>query len=239
MPITNGTASSDPGVVALVNVRGDTYCTASIIAPHTAITAAHCIASTDPLSVRVFDGSYHAVVDARLHPGFDPGGRDVAMLRLREPSTVTPLALADIDPADAGSQLRIVGFGLSGPDAGDAGTQRAGTAQLAAVRDEEIVLVPEPSLSCLGDSGGPALLDGAIVGVVSRTDSRCEDHAVYSRVDVAREILVDPFLAEEPELEDGSCSVATGESSWVIAVALLVSLRRCGRRRPGVTGAAR
>jgi uncharacterized protein (TIGR03382 family) len=205
-PVTNGQADvGDPAVIALVNASDQVNCTASVIGPHTAITAAHCVEGRDPRTLRVFVGSslpgggvFLSVSDARAHPGFDPGGRDLAVLTLREASPVAPLALADmLDASLVGTSFRVVGFGLTGPGLADAGVKREGTARIAAVQAEELVAVPDPSLSCLGDSGGPALLPaGTIAGVVSRGDSLCNDHAVYTRIDVARGVLVDPYLID-------------------------------------------
>lgn len=235
-PISSGTpANGDPAVIALVAASGQAFCTASVIGPHTAITAAHCVDGLDARTLRVFVGSALAgdgvlipVSDARMHPGFDPGGRDVALLTLREMAPVAPLMLepATLDGSLVDTTIRVVGFGITGQGQDDAGIKREGTAKIAAVRAEELVVVPGPSLSCLGDSGGPALLPaGTIAGVVSLTDSECSDHAIYTRVDVARSILIEPYLAEtapgtaatgeacfyEGHCADGSCVQSTDD----------------------------
>ena len=206
-PVTNGSADRDDrAVVALLNANGQVVCTASIIGSHTAITAAHCVAGRDARTLRVFFGSAVGgtgtsipVSDARAHPGFDPGGRDVALLtvRLAAPTPVAPLALAGpIDASLVGTKVRIVGFGLTGQNTDDAGARREGTSRIAAVRAEELIAVPDPSLACPGDSGGPLLLaDETIAGVVSRVDTLCNDHAVYTRLDVAQDVLIAPYLA--------------------------------------------
>lgn len=204
--VTNSTVdATDPAVVALVNASDQVRCTATVIAPHTLITAAHCIESGDPRTLRAFvgttipDGAFLAIADARSHPGFDPGGRDIAVITVRDEAPVTPIAIeaATLDDSYIGTPIRVVGFGLTRPGAGDSGTKRVGTAGIASVQAEEVIAVPDPSLSCLGDSGGPALLPaGTIAGVVSRGDAMCVDHAVYTRIDAARAILVDPYLAE-------------------------------------------
>lgn len=204
--VTNSTVdATDPAVVALVNASDQLRCTATVIAPHTLITAAHCIESGDPRTLRAFvgttipEGMFLAIADARLHPGFDPGGRDIAVITVRDEAPVSPIEIepATLDASYIGTQIRVVGFGLTRPGGGDSGTKRVGTAGIASVQAEELVAVPDPSLSCLGDSGGPALLPaGTIAGVVSRGDAMCVDHAVYTRIDAARGILVDPYLAE-------------------------------------------
>lgn len=202
-PITNGTADiGDPAVVGLVDQDGQLGCTASILGPHTAITAAHCI-GTPARKLRAFfgadaaeGGTYIAISDARLHPLFDPTGHDIAMLTLREEAPVTPLAL-EANPAVAGTSIRLVGYGITGGGRSDGGTRREGTARIESVEAQEFTSVPDPSLSCSGDSGGPALLEaGTIVGVVSRGDAMCTDHAIYARVDTARADFIEPYIAE-------------------------------------------
>ena len=205
-PVTNGSATSgDPAVVAIVNASDEIICTASVIASNTAITAGHCIAGRDPSTLRIFIGSvlgeagtYIQVSDTRAHPQFDPGGRDIAMMTLRETALVNPIVLAGpVDAMLVGTMIRVVGFGLTAGNLSDAGIKREGTARISSVQAEELIAVPDPSLSCLGDSGGPALLEGGTIGgVVSRVDSLCVDHAVYTRIDIAQDVLIQPYLDE-------------------------------------------
>jgi hypothetical protein len=183
------------------------------------------------------------------------------VLTLRSTAPVAPLAVLgptlDVSLVDA--TIRVVGFGLTGQNAADEGTKRVGTARIASVSEEELIAVPDPSLPCPGDSGGPALLaDGTIVGVVSRVDSMCNDHAVYTRVDVARAVLIDPYVAEtapgtahegdacfyleqcasDLECYAGTCESPAGcgcrtsdSSSWWLALAC-AGLFATGRRAP-------
>jgi MYXO-CTERM domain-containing protein len=222
-PVTNALPDAgDPAVIALVNGSDQLVCTAAVIAPHTALTAAHCVAG-DPLALRAFFGSALAeggtaiaVTDARAHPLFDPGGNDIALVTLADPAPATPLPIAGpLDASLVDTSFRVVGFGTVGPTGG-AGIKRAGTAKIASLGAEDFIAVPDLSLSCLGDSGGPALLVGdAIAGVVSRVDAQCIDHAIYTRVDVALDVLIQPYLDEtapgaaadgEPCFYDGHCA---------------------------------
>ncbi|HEY5947072.1 MAG TPA: S1 family peptidase [Kofleriaceae bacterium] len=223
-PVTSALPDTGhPAVVALVNADNQLVCTGAVIEAHTVITAAHCVAG-DPLTLRAFFGSstadggrFIAVMNARAHPLFDPGGNDIALITLGDTAPSAPLALAPpLSGALVGTMIDVVGFGITGNGLGGEGIKRTGTAKIAGIAVEDFTAVPSPSLSCLGDSGGPALLAGdQIAGVVSRVDSQCVDHAVYTRIDVAQDVLIAPYLAEtapgaagegEPCFYDGHCA---------------------------------
>lgn len=245
-PITNGTLTTgDPAVIALVDPQDHVGCTATVIGPHTAITAAHCVADRDPRTLRALfgaslaDGTFVAVSDARAHPMFDREklAHDIAMLTLREPSPAAPLAIDTraIDQTLVDTMFRVVGYGATASGVGDTGFKREGLARISAVTANELTAVPDPSQPCRGDSGGPALLaSDAIAAVVSRGDAACSDHATYARIDVARAILVDPYLAEtapgtaqtgdaclyDGHCAEGPCAEAPGDpSSYVCSQA--------------------
>src|ERR1044071_5412248 len=122
--ITNGSpATGDPAVAAIVDDTGTVACTATAIAPHTAITAAHCFVNRDPRKLRLMFGATTAqptttttVSDARFLSGFDPQtlAHDVAILTFRA-EVAEPVAL-DAQPIDAslvGTAVRVVGFGVT------------------------------------------------------------------------------------------------------------------------------
>jgi hypothetical protein len=207
--ITNGTAATgDPAVVALVDDSDRVGCTASVIGPHTAITAGHCFVGKQPRTLRLFFGSvigsggtFTQVADARAHPSFDAATfmHDIAVLTFRDELPVVPLALDPraINSSLIGTSFRVVGFGTTSGTSGDGGTKREGTARVSEVQAEELTAMPDPSQPCRGDSGGPALFSSdAVAGVVSRGDGACVDHATYARIDVARGALIDPYIAE-------------------------------------------
>jgi len=209
--VTNGTAATgDPAVAAIVDGSGTIGCTATVIAPHTAITAAHCFVSRNPRTLSLLFGASREqptaitpISDARSHPSFDPStlAHDVALMTFRTEAAAT-LALdpRTIDGTLVGTDVRVVGFGATSGTAGDAGTKREGIARISDVQADEFTAMPNPSQPCRGDSGGPVFLGSTvadvIAGVVSRGDAACVDHAVFSRIDVARSVLVDPYLAD-------------------------------------------
>lgn len=205
--ITNGTPDTgDPAVVALVDNNDVVACTATVIGAHTSITAAHCFINRTPQSLRIAFGSSLAtatstqIADVRSHPDFNPTtlAHDIAVVTFRDAATDTlMLDTRVIDASLVGTMFRVVGFGVTASTAADSGAKREGVARISEVQPDELTAMPSPSQPCRGDSGGPALLaNDAVAAVVSRGDGACSDHATFARIDVARAVLVDPYLAE-------------------------------------------
>ena len=203
--ITNGSADlGDPAVIGLADDLDQIGCTATMIGPHTAITAAHCVAGRTPLDLHAVFGSdlasatLIAISDARVDPSFDGASfaNDLALVTLREVSPATALDIATVDASLVGATVHAIGFGTTASTAADGGTKRSGTAQVSDVQATEVTAVPGPAQPCHGDSGGPMVLAaGTIAAVVSRGDAACGDHAIYARIDVAMADFVAPYLA--------------------------------------------
>lgn len=231
--ITQGSSAQDPAVVAIIAGDGTLGCSGTLIAPHTVLTAGHCIPALRRRELSVFfgdslsgAGTFVAVSDTRVHPQFDPAtlAHDNALFTLREIGPVPALSLdpRTFDASLVGQTFRIVGFGVSAPDAGDTGDKRSGTATVSALDPVDLTAVGAPSLPCRGDSGGPALFDdgsGERIGaVVSRGDPGCVQAGVFARIDVVRDTFIAPYLAEtapgtaatgDPCFYDGHCAEGT------------------------------
>ena len=210
--IVNGQQDfGDPAVALLVGVdaNGGTVftCSATLIAPTRLLTAAHCIDGTTPVAGFsayfggqfpgndpdfIFQTSAESVI---VHPQWNPNadlnnGNDIGLVVLREAVPIQPIPFrtAALTPGDVGSQVTLVGWGITGGGLGDSGLKRFVDSTLHDFDDLLVVVGDENVGTCSGDSGGPAFATNAagneeIIGVTSFGDANCEQISVDTRVD--------------------------------------------------------
>lgn len=215
--IVGGTvAERDPAVVALV-AYGSQYCSGTLIAPRTVLTAAHCIRQhrTGVYQVRFgtrVSAPFLAIpVEAQLaHPGYASGSfaNDIGLLRLAQAAgDVQPLPPNDtpLTDDDVGRPIRHVGYGATSGQGGGNGTRRETTYALREVRETIIESGGMGTQTCSGDSGGPAFMrlgefsGERVAGVVSYGDSNCASFGADTRVDAFLGSWVAPtFEAWDP-----------------------------------------
>ncbi|HKE16605.1 MAG TPA: trypsin-like serine protease [Kofleriaceae bacterium] len=254
-PVVGG-ESSDPGEYPATGalVRGVSYrCTATLIAPDVAITAAHCLVdegfgdfsfTLDPDLNDDLDGLV-PVIAFHQHPYFHSEGdfnelaqrNDLGVFILERPiESIAPESLGDM--ADnlsltSGSEMQLCGYGRdTWADTSSDGVKRDALVHVDMMTPWELQSADEDPQPCRGDSGGPVFVETAggrrIAGVVSRAvggERMCSTGAIYTRVA--------PYLAwvETASLDRdmGGCSATRGSGCpWL---ALLGSLALVGRRR--------
>ena len=215
--ILDGEITSEHLAVVGITADDQLYCSGTLVAPNVVLTAAHCLppdAPIDATAIGVFvgqrwgEGERLTTNDVWAHPEHVPGSsaRDFGLLSLDDAVGVDPLPLQG--PPSTGDVLSIVGFGRVDADTASDDVKRAGTAAVLVVDEDTMVLRAEPAVTCGGDSGGPALLDGAIVGVHAR--GTCEFEMTEMRADRV-EADVATFIESHPPptcAADGGCGVA-------------------------------
>jgi len=208
--------TGDPAVVELL-VDGEGECTASIIAPTVALTAAHCIAEADAgATFAIFTGwndddrTTGEVVTAsaaHVHPSFDPDDdestADIAVVILSRPVAIAPLPYnaTALDASLVGKPVRMIGYGdntVKDPTSGF-GKRRQATSPLISFDGDWVVVGTKQKNQCYGDSGGPVLMTiggvETIVGVDSfQENDDCNSKNHNTRVDAFKG-FVDMYVA--------------------------------------------
>ncbi len=179
-PIVNGQlATGDPAVVYL-NVG----CSGTLVSPRVVLTACHCVDNTSSASVFFGSninqsGTWINSVDVQVMSYNQCiGDGDIAMITLAQPGPAEPIPInhRDLSPS-LGSDVRLVGFGVTGGNSGGSGIKREGGTKLHQLESGVMWVGGQSSGFCYGDSGGPnfMMFDGKehVAGVTSFTTANC------------------------------------------------------------------
>ncbi len=188
---------SDPAVVALM-LNGSVYCTGVLLTDNVVATAAHCVTPTPPDQVYFGNdpstkkkGTFIDVTTSRVHPDFDEDTlvNDIAVVGLAATAPTAPLNVfvKEFDDSYIGLEIRLIGFGATGPDQTDNLRKHTGTTAITSYTDDDFRFRPAPSQTCVGDSGGPAVAKigdhEAVIGLTSSGDSNCMTYGRDMRID--------------------------------------------------------
>jgi secreted trypsin-like serine protease len=189
-------------VVALV-YQGQAFCSGTLIAPRTVLSAGHCREETGltAADISVFfgnkvggSGTSVKAVKWKAHPSYhlDASGiprNDVSVLVLAEDGPVAPMTWQSSPLPDVvGRSVLMVGYGVtSATKQTGSGTRRQVTSTISDQDGTFLYRGDGKSGTCQGDSGGPTLLGEngklTVVAVTSYGDETCVALAGSTRVD--------------------------------------------------------
>jgi hypothetical protein len=154
-------------------------CSGTLVSENIVLTAAHCIFKNQNQSIAFRDdeGKYTVVRVQKtvIHPDFKPFNRadkllpiDLALVQLQTPAPDFVKPVAMIGGAKVGDNLTLAGRGKKQDNAikpdGTLSAVRLNISQK--ISERHFMLIGQNQGACGGDSGGPALLDGGIAGVI-------------------------------------------------------------------------
>ncbi|MFI6935293.1 S1 family peptidase [Streptomyces sp. NPDC050287] len=199
----------------LIELNGSQFCGGTLVAPSKVLTAAHCVENAGDVSAlqvvggrtRVDDtgGTVRQIASYRLDSRYTAPGNayDAAVLTLDGPMPYRTVPVAG--PRDAGlvadgRRATVVGWGRTGSDTPNRRLKQAKLVLSPVVdcrpytdgdTDPAAMLcgMPRPGTTnsiCPGDSGGPLLSGGKVVGIVSSGNKYCDEQypvSVFVRAD--------------------------------------------------------
>jgi secreted trypsin-like serine protease len=185
------TADAMSSTVAVI-VKGHAVCSATVIAPRLIVTAAHCLRGVTDAAARSDVGSPIRIVTYWTHPDYPhkSATHDVALALLENPGLLQQASAQVGDGPAIGDTLYIVGYHkLQTDTALDGRTHYVGTMRISAVGDLRFVAKPAPNTACGRDSGGPAFLNGRLIGIVVGGDVHCREYTEFLRLDAYQDFI--------------------------------------------------
>ena len=174
--IGGGHVSSAPWAAALYYSDGF-YCSGTIIAPRWVMTARHCIYEGHAMSVRVGNVHHPSGTYANVRRVVQARGADLALLNLDRTVNTTYAAIAGADPRP-NTTNNIYGWGTTEPGENAPLSDRLKTATVRVTSANGTDYFGGRAIRSrvqsggpgYGDSGGPQLAGGRLVGVCSTGD---------------------------------------------------------------------
>lgn len=219
-------------VVALFDEDQGGACSGTIIAKSGGtgwiLTAAHCTGMDVAVQANDYSDCFvggnpgceavYEVVGDTVHPNYNGNAGDGYDFRVL---TISGAAGAPVIPAATspdglglGDPIEAVGYGITSANNQNNTLRRHVTEEVGQLLSLIIAAdQTDGTGSCSGDSGGPIINNGKVVGVTSYGDQDCTQFGAYGRVATVYNSFIAPIVGQQVELTCNDCYQASLQGS--------------------------
>ncbi len=230
--IIGGTSDTgNQAVVWVYNENGGSSCSGTIIGTSGStgyvLTAAHCEGMTVVVQANDFTDCFNqgnpgclgvwTVTNDTPHPSWngDPGnGYDFRILQISNAAGAPVIPASSNDGLSVGTAVEVSGFGATFAGDQNNSLRRHVTENVAELYSNAIVAYQNDGTgSCSGDSGGPVLYNGTVVGVTSFGDANCTQYGAYGRVEFVYASFIAPIVGTNPSTTSSGPTTSNATSA--------------------------
>jgi V8-like Glu-specific endopeptidase len=204
-PIIGGSPDSGHPAVGAV-MTSSTLCTGTLISSKVVVTAAHCMAGGlvpkwftlggdiyyPSTTLTIVKSIPHPQYGAQAVDGYMLSVHDIAVVILKDKAPVAPMKFRTSSLVGTeGKGITFVGYGKSSIYQDQSGYKYSVGSTIGDVNSQgfwNFTNSNNPKNTCVGDSGGPALLNNGgteeVISVVSAGDANCVENGWNTRIDI-------------------------------------------------------
>ena len=173
-------------------------CSGVIVSDSFVLTSAHCFYDSSITGAVLISNDIYGIKNLFIHPkASDKVPYDVALIELDKKTTISPIPISSHVIPEIRDSIEILGYGKSSITDNQnktIGILRSGNMMISSVSFEDFAAIYDGSNenTCIGDSGGPAIKSGYLIGITTsgeNLDCSTNDRSSFVSVQSIKDFL--------------------------------------------------